>query len=70
MAAAEDELDGDDDTVDVEPDGDTLDTAVTEDDELGVAIGKSPDAETTILFIKPKPGLIGSSGTPGKTFSK
>jgi len=63
-AAEEDELDQDDDTVDVEPEGDTLDTAVTEDEEIGTAIGKSPDTETTILFIKPKPGLIGSSGTP------
>jgi translocon-associated protein subunit alpha len=63
-AAVEDELDPDDDTVDVEPDGDTLDTAVTEDEDIGAAISKSPDAETTILFIKPKPGLIGSSGTP------
>jgi hypothetical protein len=65
-AAEEDELDQDDDTVDVEPEGDTLDTAVTEDEELGTAIGKSPDTETTILFIKPKPGLIGNSGTPGR----
>jgi len=64
VAAVEDELDADDDTVDVEPDGDTLDTSVTEDEELGAPISKSPDAETTILFIKPRPGLIGSAGTP------
>jgi len=64
VAAVEDEIDPDDDAVDVEPDGESLDTAVTEDEELGSPISKSPDAETTILFIKPKPGLIGSAGTP------
>lgn len=63
--ASEDELDNDDDAVDVEPEGDSLDSAVTEEEEIGAVIGKSPDAESTILFIKPRPGLTGTSGTPG-----
>jgi len=62
--ASEDELDNDDDAVDVEPEGDSLDSAVTEEEEIGAVIGKSPDAESTILFIKPRPGLTGTSGTP------
>jgi len=61
-------LDVDDDTVDIEPDAgdDTLDpeTSVTEDEDAIPTLGKSPDGETTILFIKPKPGLLGNSGAP------
>jgi len=36
---------------------------MTEDD-IGPVITKSPDGDTTILFIKPKPGLMGISGSP------
>jgi len=65
---AEDDIDVDDDTVDIEPDAgdETLDadTAVTEDDDAIPTIGKSPDGETTILFIKPRPNLVGNTGTP------
>jgi len=68
VSAAEDELDVDDDTVDIEPDAgdETLDpeTSVTEDEDAIPTLGKSPDGETTILFIKPKPGLLGNSGAP------
>lgn len=68
VVAAEDDLDVDDDTVDIEPDaGDENadgDTAVTEDEDAIPTLGKSPDGETTILFIKPRPGLVGNSGTP------
>jgi len=63
VVRAEDDVDVDDDTVDIEPDG-TEDNAVVEDEDSGQAVGKSPDAETTILFIKPRPGLVGLSGAP------
>jgi len=66
LARAEDEVDEDDtdDTVDIEPDGtEQAETSVTEDEDPGV-ITKSPNAETTILFLKPKPGLMGFSGSP------
>jgi len=64
---AEDEVEVDDDTVDIEPDagdegGDG--TAVTEDEDAVPTLAKSPDGESTILFLKPKPGLIGISGSP------
>ncbi len=57
----------DDDTVDIEPDAgeDVGETAVTEDEDAVPTLAKSPDGETTILFLKPKPGLIGISGSPG-----
>jgi len=63
---AEDEVDVDDDTVDIEPDAgdDAGETAVTEDEDAIPTLTKSPDGESTILFIKPKPGLIGISGSP------
>jgi len=62
--AAEDDVDVDDDSVDIEPDAgdETPETAVTEDEDALPTVTKSPDGETTILFLKPKPGLIGPSG--------
>jgi translocon-associated protein subunit alpha len=66
VVRAEDDVDVDDDGVDIEPDGaeDTVETAVTEEEETSQTIGKSPDGESTILFIKPRPGLVGLSGAP------
>jgi len=66
VSAAEDEVDVDDDTVDIEPDGgdEAGETAVTEDEDALQTVTKSPDGETTILFIKPRPGLVGLSGAP------
>lgn len=64
VVSAEDDVDADDDGVDIEPDG-TEETAVTEDEEGTHTVGKSPDGESTILFIKPRPGLVGLSGAPG-----
>jgi translocon-associated protein subunit alpha len=66
VVRAEDDVDNDDDGVDIEPDGteDVGDTAVTEEDDATHTIGKSPDGESTILFIKPRPGLVGLSGAP------
>lgn len=63
---AEDDVDGDDDGVDIEPDGTEEATAMTEDEEGPTAVGKSPDGESTVLFLKPKAGLVGLSGAPGK----
>jgi len=65
VVRAEDDVDADDD-VDIESDGseDVGDTAVVEDEEGVQAVGKSPDGESTILFIKPRPGLVGLSGAP------
>lgn len=55
MAYAEDELE--DELVDVEgevdTDTDTDDVAVTDEDEEEVKTTTSPDADTTILFIRP-----------------
>lgn len=70
MARAEDDVDSDDDGVDIEPDGseDVGETAVTEDEDASHTIGKSPDGESTILFIKPRPGLVGLSGAPGNFY--
>lgn len=53
MAYAEDELE--DELVDVEGevDTDTDDVAVTDEDEEEVKTTASPDADTTILFIRP-----------------
>jgi len=58
----------DDDSVDIEQEAgeESDDTAVTEDEDAIPTITKSPDGETTVLFIKPKPGLIGNSGGPGQ----
>jgi len=67
LVAAEDDIDVDDDTVDIEPDaGDEVNdaTAVTEDEDAVPSVSKSPDAETTVLFLKPKPNLVGPSGSP------
>jgi len=66
VVRAEDEVEVDDDTVDIEPDvgDDAGETAVTEDEDAVPTLAKSPDGETTILFLKPKPGLIGISGSP------
>jgi len=66
LVAAEDDIDVDDDTVDIEPDaGDEAgETAVTEDEDSAPTVTKSPDGETTILFLKPKPALLGASGSP------
>jgi translocon-associated protein subunit alpha len=65
VVAAEDELDGDDDTVDIEQEAtdEVLENAVTEDEDVVSVLGKSPDGETNILFIKPRPGLGGLSGS-------
>jgi len=65
VVRAEDDVDADDD-VDIESDGseDVGDTAVVEDEEGVQAVGKSPDGESSILFIKPRPGLVGLSGAP------
>lgn len=65
VVSAEDDVDVDDDAVDIEPDvgEETGETSVTEDDDAVPTISKSPDGETTILFLKPKPGLIGVSGS-------
>jgi len=66
LAYAEDDLD--DDTVDIEQEAtdEVLESALNsepDDDVLGSGlIGKSPNAHTNILFIKPKVGLIGGSG--------
>jgi hypothetical protein len=68
--AGEDELDGDDDTVDIEQEAtdEVLENVVNTEEEDGIPVlGKSPDGETNILFIKPKPGLIGNSGAAGKS---
>lgn len=63
-------MDVDDDSVDLGDGADeTPETAVV-DDDINQAVTKSPDGETTILFIKPRPGLVGLSGTPGKYFLK
>lgn len=53
MAYAEDELE--DELVDVEGEVDegTDDVAITEEDDEEVKTTTSPDADTTILFIKP-----------------
>lgn len=64
VVRAEDDIDVDDDTVDIEQDGAEEPTAVTEDEEASQTITKSPDGETTILFIKPRPGLVGLTGAP------
>jgi translocon-associated protein subunit alpha len=66
VVAAEDDVDVDDDTVDIEPDvgEDAGETSVTEDNDEVPTVTKSPDGETTILFLKPKPGLLGPSGSP------
>jgi len=66
LVSAEDDIDVDDDTVDIEPDaGDEVaETGVTEDEDSGPAVTKSADADTTVLFLKPKPGLLGAAGTP------
>ncbi|CAL8100737.1 unnamed protein product [Orchesella dallaii] len=66
VVRAEDEVEVDDDTVDIEPDvgDDAGETAVTEDEDAVPTLTKSPDGESTILFLKPKPGLIGISGSP------
>lgn len=68
VVRAEDEVEVDDDTVDIEPDAgdDAGETAVTEDEDAVPTLTKSPDGESTILFLKPKPGLIGISGSPGE----
>lgn len=63
MVRAEDDVDADDDGVDIEPE-DAGETAVTEEDEGVQTVGKSPDGDTTILFIRPKPGLVGLTGAP------
>jgi len=65
VVRAEDDIDVDDDTVDIEQDGAEEPTAVTEDEDSVQAVTKSPDGETTILFIKPRPGLVGLTGAPG-----
>jgi translocon-associated protein subunit alpha len=64
LVAAEDELDPDDDTVDIEQEAtdEVLENVATEEEEAPPGLGKSPFGETTIHFIKPKPGLTGSSG--------
>jgi len=64
MVAAEDELDGDDDTVDIEQEAtdEVLENVVTEEEDTPPGLGKSPHGETTILFVKPRPGLAGASG--------
>lgn len=64
VQGAEDELDGDDDTVDIEQEAtdEVLENAVTEEEEVSTTLGKSPDVETNILFIKPRPGLAGGLG--------
>jgi len=64
VLGAEDELDGDDDTVDIEQEAtdEVLENAVTEEEEVSTTLGKSPDVETNILFIKPRPGLAGGLG--------
>jgi len=66
VVAAEDDVDVDDDTVDIEPDvgEDASETSVTEDSDEVPTVTKSPDGESTILFLKPKPGLLGLSGSP------
>ncbi|CAG7693770.1 unnamed protein product [Allacma fusca] len=66
LVSAEDDIDVDDDTVDIEQDaGDEVsETAVTEDEDATPTVTKSPDGETTVLFLKPKPGLLGPSGSP------
>jgi len=64
FVACEDDLDAEDDAVDIDQDaGDEAgETAVTEDEDATPSISKSPDGESYILFLKPKPGLIGASG--------
>ncbi|GLV42290.1 lethal (1) G0320 [Carabus blaptoides fortunei] len=57
MAYAEDELE--DELVDVEGENDADDVAVTDEDEDEAKTTTSPDADTTILFIKPI--IVGSS---------
>jgi translocon-associated protein subunit alpha len=66
LVAGEDDIDVDDDTVDIEPDAndEISETAVTEDEDAVPTVSKSQDAETTVLFLKPKPGLLGPAGTP------
>jgi translocon-associated protein subunit alpha len=65
VVRAEDDVDADDD-VDIESDGteDTTDTAVTEEEEGTQAVGKSPDGETTVQFIKPPHNVVGLTGAP------
>jgi len=64
VRGAEDEID-DDDTVDIEPEaGDHQETSMTEDEDSAGIITKSPFGETTVLFLKPKPALLGVSGQP------
>lgn len=70
VVAGEDDLeDVDADDVEIDDHGATEETVeqMSDDGDEGVGgLGKSEDAETTILFIKPTPNLAGSGG-PGRS---